>query len=128
MIEVFTVADLPPTSQFLSAQEAPVVEIMSDQELQTQLVSLKQHHQVQHQMLLQQFHEQQLRLVQEQDQQMQNHLKVHQRMPLPLVAMTQHSLQPELSEQFLSWTWYGSQVLALPFLIFLNLQEFPMNF
>lgn len=51
-------------------------DVMNDRELQAQLLSLKQQHQLQQQMLLQQFHEQQLRLAQEQDKQMANHIQV----------------------------------------------------
>ena len=80
-------ADLPPqTSQLLSraadgvgGQGGGTLAVgvtMNDRELQTQLLSLKQQHQVQQQLLLQQFHEQQVRLVQEQDKQVADHIQV----------------------------------------------------
>ena len=49
----------------------------STQELQSHLFSLKQQHQVQQQLLLQQYHESQLRLAQEQEKQMSEHVKVN---------------------------------------------------
>ncbi len=47
------------------------------QELQAHLLSLKQQHQVQQQMLLAQYHDQQMRLQLEQEKQMHEHVKVN---------------------------------------------------
>lgn len=70
------ILDIPQASQLLSRPVHAMPDVMNDRELQAQLLSLKQQHQLQQQMLLQQFHEQQLRLAQEQDKQMANHIQV----------------------------------------------------
>ena len=49
----------------------------SRQELHSHLLSLKQQHQVQQQMLLQHYQESQMRLAQEQEKQMSEHVKVN---------------------------------------------------
>lgn len=49
---------------------------MQPEELQAQLISLKQQQHLQQQMLLQKFHEQQVRLAAEHEKQIQEHVKV----------------------------------------------------
>ena len=60
----------------------------ADSNIQTHL--LKQQHQIEHEMLLRQFHEQQIRLQQEQEKQMQDHIQVQ-------VIPRQHSSQNKIA-------------------------------
>ncbi len=73
---------------FLSSSAADVpgsgASILNDsrQELQSHIISLKQQHAAQQQLLLQQYQESQLRLVHEQEKQMSEQVKVNVRTPI----------------------------------------------